>query len=87
MPSNTTLDSQQLGRWSTGRLKADHSCGSSSKTSLSAGSTRATGLSASGAPEPGSGFSVGLAASMGLELNGNAFACLDMNQDARSELR
>jgi hypothetical protein len=33
MPSNTTLDSQQLGCCGSGRLKADHSSGSSSSES------------------------------------------------------
>jgi hypothetical protein len=50
MPSNTTLDSQQEGRPSRVRLKADHSWASSSTASRSRVEASANGSAATGPP-------------------------------------
>src|SRR3990167_6713843 len=54
MPSNTTLDSQHPGCCASGRLKADHSCGSSSSVSGVALAAMLGGASP-GRPGPGRG--------------------------------
>jgi hypothetical protein len=85
MPSNTTLDSQQLGCCGSGRLKADHSSGSSSSES---GTVSAASEAAARSGKPGAGKGRGegdrLTVGILIKLSDFVAGCPDLNKFTNS---